>query len=72
MRNSTKYMKKGGPVKPPKSAKYMKSGGAVKPPKSAKYMKSGGAVKGKKKDSDMTVAEARSFLKGKGYKVVKA
>ena len=30
MRSSTKYMKKGGPVKPPKSAKYMKSGGAVK------------------------------------------
>ncbi len=55
------------------STKYMKSGGAVKN-KTAKYMKSGGAVKSKakKKDTGMTVAQARSFLKGKGYKVVKS
>ena len=59
-------MKKGGAVKPPKSAKYMKNGGPVKPPKSAKYMKNGGPVTG-----NMTLAGARSFLKGKGYKVVK-
>ena len=41
---------------------------------STKYMKSGGAVKSKakKKDTGMTVAQARSFLKGKGYKVVKS
>ncbi len=40
---------------------------------STKYMKSGGAVasKAKKKESGMTVAQARSFLKDKGYKVVK-
>jgi len=55
------------------STKYMKSGGAVAKNKTAKYMKSGGAVesKAKKKESGMTVAQARSFLKDKGYKVVK-
>jgi len=40
-------------------------GGAVK--KKAKGMAMGGAVK-----DNMTVAQARSFLKNKGFKVVKA
>jgi hypothetical protein len=60
-----KMMKKGG------APKMMKRGGA------AKMMKRGGAVKKSKNGAKggangMTVAQARSFLKGKGYKVTKA
>ena len=58
-----KGMAKGGAVK--KKAKGMAMGGAVK--KKAKGMAMGGAVKG-----NMTVAQAKSFLKGKGFKVEKA
>ena len=60
-----KMMKKGG------APKMMKRGGA------AKMMKRGGAVKKSKNGAKggangMTVAQARSFLKGKGYKVTKS
>tara|TARA_R100000655_G_scaffold107607_1_gene158269 strand:+ start:797 stop:976 length:180 start_codon:yes stop_codon:yes gene_type:complete len=53
--------------------KMMKKGGAASP----KAMRKGGAVKKSKNSAKggangMTVAQARSFLKGKGYKVTKA
>ena len=59
-----KMMRKGG------APKIMRKGGASYP----KGMRKGGAVKKTKNGSNggaMTVAKARQFLKGKGYKVTK-
>jgi|TARA_A100001515_G_scaffold136937_1_gene129118 hypothetical protein len=63
-----------------KKPKMMKRGGAPKMMRKGgtpKMMKRGGAVKKTKNGArgganGMTVAQARSFLKGKGYKVTKA
>ena len=68
-----KMMRKGGAMKP----KGMRKGGVMKPKGmrkggAPKMMRKGGGVKKSKNGANggsMTVAKARAFLKGKGYKV---